>query len=107
MGKYIVTISGTDRKNEIISETYQLNKWSEDIKSAVIEIYNEEWSYYSPYNIEVNVTDLEAALLNFKCDNKITQRIENKIYNKKIIENDEKLNEIELLKQLKEKYPEV
>ena len=107
MGKYIVRISGTDRKSEIITETYYLNDWSEEIKTSLIEIYEEQWSHYSPYNIEVDVTDLESIYRTFKTDEKVMRQIESKSYNRRREEAERKHNEIELLNRLKEKYPEV
>lgn len=83
MGKYIVTVSGTDRKSEIISKTYFVNKYNDEVKEACISIYKEEWSCYSPVNIEVNVIDVEKMYNNFKVDDKMMRKIECEIYNKK------------------------
>lgn len=83
MGKYIVTVNGTDRKSEIISETYFVNQYNDEIKEACISIYEEEWSCYSPVNIEVKVIDVEKMYKNFKTDEIMMRKIESKIYNKK------------------------
>jgi hypothetical protein len=83
MGKYIVTVNGTDRKSEIISETYFVNQYNDEVKEACISIYEEEWSYYSPTNIEVKVIDVEKMYQNFKIDEVMIRKIESKIYNKK------------------------
>ena len=83
MGRYLVTVSGTDRKSEIISEVYRLSKYNDEVENACKTIYEREWISYEPTNIEIDVLDVDNLYKSFKVDEKMERVIEHEIYNKK------------------------
>jgi len=68
MGKFFITVSGTDYKGEVISEVFYLGNASEETKSACIDLFNERWAntHYAPYDIKVDVLDVDEVTRNFK-----------------------------------------
>lgn len=96
MGKFIVVVSGTDRKGEIISNTHYLSSCTSDIEDACRQIYEEEWSRYSPVNIEVKVIDIDNMYHNFIIDKNIQERIGHIIYNNKRKKSDEIVDNLKL-----------
>jgi len=109
MGKFIITVSGCDCKNEIISERYFVDNGSEETKAACRALYDEQWAHthYHPYNIEVECFDVEAAARNFTVSEKDMENVKRIIENNRKVSIEAEKNEIETLKRLKEKYPDI
>lgn len=60
MGEFIITVSGTDRKNEIISENFYLDKADEETLEACKQLFLLHWTYYVDYVQDVNVMNVET-----------------------------------------------
>lgn len=105
MGKYIVTISGTNRKCEIISETFYLDNAEYETIEACKIVYAEMWDCYSLTNIEINIQDIDKLYNTFKAREQDMERIKHVIYRLKEEENKRIEKEKALLISLKNKYP--
>lgn len=106
-GKFLVTISGTDQKSEILSSTYFISEYDENIKKALISIYQEEWEYYSPINIGITMYNIEELCKSFKADKHIEALIDIRLHEEKLADLEKEADEIDLLRKLQKKYPSI
>ena len=47
-GKFIVTVSGTDFKSAILSSTYHISEFNDEIEEILIDLFEEQWACYAP-----------------------------------------------------------
>ena len=102
MGKFRVNVVGNSFRDGVLSYAFNVDSNDKSVIDACIELFKDFWGNDEPYNIETEVTDIDALYQKFRpSDNeKVKQKIE-EIKQEKTRQ-DEK--ERELLAKLKAKY---
>lgn len=104
-GKFIITISATTFKSEIVSESFYLDEISDDIQSACMAIFQENNRYeQSLSNFETEVIDINKLYSDFHVDKAEKERIKSVLYNIERAKKDIKEKERKEYLRLKKKF---
>lgn len=103
-GKFIVAVSATDFKSEIVSEEFYVCEISDDIIKACEAILKDEYSCYSLSNFETNVVDIETLYKNFSENKYQRRKIDSVVYNMKRAKREIEEKERQEYLRLKKKF---